>query len=384
MRSHRFSLAEIPRQDVLAVNHPNAASMEQIPQMTNVASNATRQPGWPISVYADEIYPLEVGIEPGLALLNRFGVKLTDLRVVNGRDSFLRLTDPELTALSLALKKYNIEVGALETPIFKCPLRKNNSINWGDSLGLDDDLRYGEHLELLSRAFAIADRLGAREVRCFSFWREYDFEEAFDEVVEKLAAAAERARAAGHRLYVENEQDTLAGTGVELARILKAVGSPHLTGAYNLGNSARLGGIPYPDDYGALKGLLGHVLVKFQAIDVRCGLAHGDADRSGPRCPDFAYYFWHQRSLPISGWVQIGENRFEIKGPRTFLPLEETVGVDYRSFFRALKQDGYDGSITADINCFIPGAGATSNPEVEANFEKALASLRKLIAEVWS
>ena len=349
--------------------------------MNHAISDAARR--WDISVYADEIYAPEAGIGPGLALLQRFGIKHTDLRVVNGRDSFIRLTNGELAALNKTLKKYDIKVGALETPIFKCPLRQNNAINWGQCPGFADALSFEDHLGLLSRAFEIADRLGTQDIRCFSFWREYKLDEVFDEVVEKLGRAAERAGAAGRRLYLENQQDTLAGTGVELARILKAVGSPHLRADYNLGNSARLAGVPYPDDYRALRDSLGHVLVKFQTIDVRCGWAHGDADQSAPLGPYFPYYFWHQPAS-ISGWVQIGDKRFDIEGPRTFLRLDETIGVDYRSFFKKLKDDAYSGFITADTNYFIPGAGATSNREIEANFEKTILSLQKFIAEVWS
>ena len=339
---------------------------------------------WDISVYADEIFAPEAGIEPGLALLARSGIARTDLRVVNGCDSFMMLKDGELAALGKLLADHGVRVGALETPIFKCPLRKDNAVNWGNCPGFADDLSFEDHLKLLPRAFEIADRLGTREIRCFSFWRQYDLDEVFGEVVEKLGFAANLASAAGHRLCLENEQDTLAGTGVELARILKAVGSPCLRASFDVGNSARLGGVPYPDDYRELRGLLDHVLVKFQAIDVRCGWGHPDADQSGPKSSLFAYYFWCQADLPVGGWVQIGERRFDIEGLRTFIRLEETIGVDCRSLFKALRSDGYDGFITVDTNYFIPGAGATGAREIEANFERTISSLRKLIAEVWS
>jgi sugar phosphate isomerase/epimerase len=304
--------------------------------------------------------------------------------VVNGRDSFVRLSNPQIDELGKTLAKYGVKVGALETPVFKAPLRKNNAITWAYCPGFSDDMTFPDHLWYLSRAFEIADRLGAEQVRCFAFWREYDLDDAFNEVVDKLGQAASRAKAAGRTLYLQNEQDTLAGTGLELARMVKAVNSPYLKASYDLANSARLAGVPYPDDYAALNGQLGSVQVKFQAIDVRSGWGGPSHDLSDPKIPYAPFYFWLQENLPISGWVQIGEKRFEVEGFRTFLPIEDTVGVDYRSFFKALKQDGYNGRISVDPSYFIPGAGASSNQEIEANFNKTISSLRKLITEVWA
>jgi L-ribulose-5-phosphate 3-epimerase len=338
---------------------------------------------WGISVHADEIYPPEAGIEPALALLQRSGVEYTTLRMVNGRDSFMRLDNAEIDAFAAKLKKFGIKIAALDTPVFKCPLRQNNAITWGYSPGFSTDMTLADHYWYLNRAFEIADRLEVEQIRCFAFWREYSFDDAFDEAVRILKTAAAKAGAVGKTLYLQNQPETLAGTGMELARIVKAVKSPYLKAAYDVANSARLGGVPYPDDYRALKGLLGAVQVKFQVIDVRGGSGHPSGDLADPRFPFPPFFMWYAEKTPIEGWVQIEGKRFEIKGKRNFVPIESTAGLDYRPLFEELKKDGYDGLISVDSGYFLPESDITDR-EIEAGFDKTISSLKNLIGKVWS
>ena len=346
-------------------------------------TNVPRGKGWTLSMQPDEIYPSEAGLEPALALLARLGVTHADLRVVNGRDSFVRLGDEQIDALGRLLQKYGLSVGVLETPVFKCPLRKNHAIRWGYAPGYSPDMNVADHRSCLARALAIADRLGAESLRCFAFWREYELDEVFDEVVEKLAAAAGQAAVVERKLLLQNQPDTLAGTGVELARIVRGVGSPHLLAAYDPANSARRGGVPYPDDYAALRGLLGAVQVRFQALDVRSGCVTPQKnDFSGPKLGSSPALFWRQPDLPVSGWVAFGGRRIALEGVRTFLRVEETVGIDYRSFFSELKKDGYAGPISVDTSYFVNDSGPVSHAKIEADVEKTFSSLKQLIAEV--
>ena len=358
--------------------------MTRSKQENKAAAVPLRSKGaWNISVQTDEIYPPEAGIEPALALLQRSGIEYTTLRVVNGRDSFMRLNDAGIDALAATLKKYAVKVAALETPVFKCPLRKNNAITWGYSPGFSTDMTLADHFWYLNRAFEIADRLGVEQIRCFAFWREYPFDDALDDAVDKLGAAAAKADAAGKTIYLQNQPETLAGTGVELARIVKAVNSPHLRAAYDVANSARLGGVPYPDDCRALKGLLGAVQVKFQVVDIRSGTGHPSPDLADPQFPFPPYFIWQNEKTPIEGWVQIEDKRFEIKGNRNFVSIEDTVGIQYRPLFEELKKGGYDGLIFVDSGFFLPESDITHR-EIEVGFEQTISSLKTLIGKVWS
>jgi hydroxypyruvate isomerase len=356
-----------------------------LPKPATPAPTSHRDAGWDLSVHADEIYPAASGLEPGLALLARFGIGHTNLRVVNGADSILRLSNSELDSLAAMLKCHGIAVHALDTPLFKCPLRSNQGINWGYSPGFSPDLTFTDHLWYLDRSIEIAERLGAEQIRCSAFWREYDLDAALGEVTDKLGQAANRAGAAGRRLFLQNQPDTLAGTGVELARILNAVNSPSLTAAYDLANSGRRAGVPYPDDYRALDQHLGAVQVRFQTIDLRSGcVSPQKSDFSGPKLSYKPAFFWLQPEVPVSGWVKIGAQRFELDGARTYLAIEETVGIDHRSFFQALKQGGYHGTISVDSNFRQHTLEAARVRDPEIDFAKTISSLRQLIGEVWS
>ncbi|MEJ1971262.1 MAG: TIM barrel protein [Lacunisphaera sp.] len=354
------------------------------PALSPVRAAAPSRP-WELSVFADEIYPPEKGLAPALALLQRAGITHTDLRVVNGRDSFLRLDRAGVEALERTLRDHGLKVGALETPSFKCQLRPGRAVTWGYCPGFSDDLAVRDHHWFLTRAGELAERLGADQVRCFAFWREYDFEAVFGEVVDQLGQAAARARAAGQTLYLQNEPDTQVATGVELARVIRAVNTPNLRAAYDVANSARFGGMPLPDDYEALRGLLGSVQVRFQVIDVRSGWGGPNRGVGGAKLPFAPFYFWHQEEgLPVDGWVEFGGRRLAVDGCRTFLPLEDTVGLDHRELFRRLRQDGYAGRISVDPAYFLPGTGEPRPGETEANLAKTIGSLQRLVAETWA
>jgi len=327
-----------------------------------------------LSIYVDEIYEPTRPLEDALRFVKRIGIDHIDLRIVDGVHSFLQVDDDALAHVERTLAKTGVGVAALGTPLFKCPLRGSDSPAWGGLHGFEGTLGYDDHLKLFPRAFQIADRFGVTDVRCFGFWREYNPDEVFDEVVEKLDRAARLAGASGHGLALENEMVTLAGTGVEQARILKAVHSPHLTAIYDQGNSGRLGGVPYPDDYEAVRGLISRVHIKFEVLDVFCGwLSRYGAPRPyGPYGPVMP---WAQPNLPISGRVTIGDTTIDLDGARTFLPVSKSVGADYRGLLTALKNDGYTGDIVSDAGF--------RGPNAETAVQRVMDDLRAVVEEIW-
>ncbi|MCW5950746.1 MAG: TIM barrel protein [Propionibacteriaceae bacterium] len=339
---------------------------------------------WRISIFPDELYGPAAGLERGLALARECGIEYIDLRTVNGH-SFMASSDEELSDVRRLMARYGIRTAALGTPLFKCPLRGNRAPLIGAGHGFPTDLSYEDHLDLLPRAFELADRFETENVRCFPFWNEYVLDDVFEEVVDKLGRAADRAGAAGHRLYLENEQDCLVKTGVELGRVLNAIDSPHLTGIYDAGNSGRVGGTPYPDDYQALRGRIGHIHVKFQDITVRCGWPLPDP---GLTLDEQAVLnrvdFWSQPDVPVAGDLLIGGRRRAITSRRTFVGLTDAIDIDYRAFLRDLRSDGYRGFLAIDTSYTMEGAGGESDEEVEHALKSTLADLRRLMAEVWA
>jgi len=84
---------------------------------------------------------------------------------------------------------------------------------------------------------------------------------------------------------------------------------------------------------------------------------------------------WGQHNVPIDGQLQVGGRTIRVKGRRTHIAASESVNIDYRGFFKALKRDGYNGFIAIDSKMW-------DLSDVAADFQHAVEDLRMLIAEV--
>jgi sugar phosphate isomerase/epimerase len=346
-----------------------------------------------ISPVIDELFDASQGLEPGLALLQKLGIGFTDLRSIplRGRnESIPKLSNEDLDGVQRLLKQYGIKVAGLSLPLFKCPLRGSAGPDWGGHHHMDKQVSYRHYLDALPRAFALADRFETENIRCFAFWREYPFEEVFNEVVDKLGHAASLAQAAGHKLYLENEMNTLAGTGIEQARLLAAVNSPSLVGIYDEGNSARIGGIPFPDDYQALRGRIGHVHIKHRRLNVLCGWMSPAClalDQGGGYKPYIPWrhspeFVWQQPNAPMEGELTIGNKTFRIRDSQTVETVTHSVVDYYRPLLQSLKRDGYQGMIGIDNQW--DGPTKRGPQQRAADLETEIEALTQLIDEVWA
>ena len=306
--------------------------------MHTINSDSAEETMWKISVCNDALLPGMPFFERSLALLSGLGIEYIEPRLIDNKH-ILNMSNDEIHELKKTLKKYNMKVGGLGTPVFKCPLRGYDEPEWakGKTHGYEKgnhkgDGAYEDHLKLLERAFEISDMLDALSIRCFSFWREYAMDEVFDEVVEKIQKGVRMARSSGHILAIENDSSQMAGTGVEMARIIRAVGEG-LTGIYDFGNSWHGGGIVYPDDFEALKGgLLSHIHIKHESM----------------------------------------EN--ETTGERTIVPITVKRNYYHPDFLNALHKDGYKGLIGVDS--IFPASNA------EESIKTAIGDLKKFIKEM--
>ena len=131
-------------------------------------------------------------------------------------------------------------------------------------------------------------------------------------------------------LVLENEQSCNVGTGAELGRILKEIGSPGLRGNWDPGNAAMLDEVPYPDGYTAVKGLFSHMHVK----DVRRNTATGKKE-----------------------WAPVGGGY-----------------IDWKGQIQALRKDGYEGTMSLETHYLRP-----DRDKVESTRE-SLAGLMSLLS----
>ena len=209
------------------------------------------------------------------------------------------------------IESHRLKVSEIGSPIFKYQLPEMPSPrpNLNDTF-MAADLTDKDTENLLQHAFNLARFFGTSKVRIFSYWRVEEPEKAYPYIRERLAKAA--ALAAQHQvtLLLENEHECNVGTGKELGRILRDINSPNLRGMWDPCNAVRLGEVPYPDGYRHVRGLLRHMHIK----DVRKNSATGDFE-----------------------YVPVGEGM-----------------IDFRGQFGALRDDGYDGTMSLETAYIRP------------------------------
>jgi sugar phosphate isomerase/epimerase len=270
----------------------------------------------------------------------------------------------------------------LGTPIFKCPIHGNEGPAWGGHHGVGRKIDYRRYLDMLPRTFSLAEKFGTRKIRCFAFWRQQRLDDVFDEIVDKLGRAVELAKAAGFQLMLENEHNTTAGTGVELARILKAINDPTILGIYDEGNSRRING-DIMADYEAMRGWIGHIHVKHRWLDVICGWPTPIQPYPDLVSGYRTFFLWNQPKGPFKGEIRLGGKKFEVNAARTCVKLGNS-DVDYfRPLFQNLKNDGYEGLISVD-NGWEGFEDRPPVPELEANVMTGMADLARLLDEIWT
>lgn len=254
-----------------------------------------------VGVITDEISP---DIHEALEVMGRCGVTVAEIRSVWGKNS-IDLDAEELGRLKSALRNAGVTVCGVASPFFKCDMSESEAAERG-RLHDAKDLGLSDQMDVLERACRVAETLGTRSVRVFSFWRTQDpTPEIEARIVELFQRPLERARECGIRLLLENEFACYLGTGVETARVLKQIDSPELAAVWDPGNAYYAGERPYPDGYRAIKPWVAHVHVK-------------DAVRG----PDGKTQF-----------VKVGEGQ-----------------VDYPGQIEELRADGYQGVLSLETH----------------------------------
>ena len=204
------------------------------------------EPKIPIAAITDEFSP---ELEPALDVMAEIGMKAAELRVVFGKN-ILDLSDQELSRAERILQARQIQVISIASPLLKCVLPGAPPVDGR----FQHDVFASKHTfedqpRLAERAFATAQRLGARIVRVFSYWRTVAPEKCFDGVVAALTELSENA--AKHDLIIglENEHACNIGTAAETAQVLEAVKHPSLKVVWDPANAMVAGENPFPNGY---------------------------------------------------------------------------------------------------------------------------------------
>lgn len=226
-----------------------------------------------IAIIADEVTQ-----DPSRALdlIVEWGLDTVELRTAWGKN-LVDLEPAAASRLESLVRSRDLAVSAIASPFLKCWLDGSRRPAPGDVF-FSQERNYMEHLDLLDRAIALAQRFETPLVRCFAFWREPDPAAAWPRILERFETPVRRAERAGITLVVENESSTNVGTGADLGRLITEIGSPHLRALWDPGNAIYAGEQPFPAGYQAVRGCLGHVHVK----DVRRARATGALETTPP------------------------------------------------------------------------------------------------------
>jgi sugar phosphate isomerase/epimerase len=202
-----------------------------------------------VGAITDEFSP---ALDQALDAIAALGMTSLELRVVDGRN-IVDLTDAEMDDARRRIAARGMHVLAIASPVLKCILpdappvdHRFQQDSFNAPYGLADQPR------LIERAFAAAERLGARIVRVFSYWRTTDPAQCFERIVEALGPLADEAERRGLVVGLENEHACNIGTGAETARVLRATDHDALGVVWDPANALVAGETPFPDGYGRL------------------------------------------------------------------------------------------------------------------------------------
>ena len=174
-----------------------------------MVSNAT----FTISAFGDEIAD---DLQDQLAVLKELRIGYLDLRGVGGKN-VLHLDDDEAAVVRQTCDDHGMAVSCIGSPIGKSPIA--------------DPIEH--EAANLERIFQIAETVGTRRVRIFSFYppdvsSNAQYDQYVDEAAARLARLADIAQRDGFTLLLENEKGIVGDTIDRCHAIMAAAGNSHL------------------------------------------------------------------------------------------------------------------------------------------------------------
>lgn len=235
-----------------------------------------------------------------------FSLGFVELRELWGKN-IMALDSKEIDEARRLLERYRLRVSSIASPIFKVDWPGAPTSRFSPKR---DQFKAGytfeQQDELLERGLELARAFNTANVRIFDFWRLDDqtpYREAIDR---RLADAAMKAGKRSVTLLLENEHACNTATAAEAARTLKAVQSPNMKLNWDPGNAAARGETPFPEGYALLpKDRIAYV-----------------------HCKDII-----RKQDGTTEWMAMGRGV-----------------IDYVGQFRALKRDGYRGTLSLETH----------------------------------
>ena len=197
-----------------------------------------------LSGFADEISP-----DPAEQLATLAAESITHLEFRSAWGTNVAdFSDAQLASFGAALGDAGVSVSAIGSPIGKIDVRA----------------AFSPELQRLSRIADIADALGTRVVRVFSFFiPDGEPPERYrSQVIDQMGALAAVAAERGIVLAHENEKLIYGDVPERCADIIASVGSPALRSTFDAANFVQCGVRPHTDAYRLLRPYLLYVQIK--------------------------------------------------------------------------------------------------------------------------
>ncbi len=179
-----------------------------------------------LSAFGDEIAD---DLQDQLQVLHALQIGYLELRGAWGKN-VLHLDDDEAATVRRMCAEYGIAVSCIGSPVGKSPIT--------------DPLE--REMSNLSRIFQVAEAVGTRQVRVFSFYppdtrSNAHYDEYVAEATARLSRLTDLARRAGFTLLLENEKEIVGDTPERCYAILSAIDSPHLRFVWDPANFVQVG-----------------------------------------------------------------------------------------------------------------------------------------------
>ncbi len=242
-----------------------------------------------IGVVTDEISD---DLEEAIEIAKSWELKYIELHSVWGKN-ICDVDDATLSKVIRLIKASGLIVTNIDSLTLRCDLA--------------DDEEYSQHIKHLLRSIEIAPLFDTNLVRLFSFWKEENVEEKWDQIFEKMELPIKIAERAGVILGLENVSSGNIGTSDDVLRLFRRFDSPNLKLIWDPGNAYAAGEeTPFPDGYEKIKSKVVHIHFK-DAI-------------------------------------------FDEQGQRVWKPIGQGA-VDYKGHLENLYLEGYRGVVALETHC---------------------------------
>lgn len=176
-----------------------------------------------ISGFSDEI---DENIQIQFETIKKLGIDYFEVRGVNGKN-IADLTNEELEQLLVEMKKYEVKVSSIGSPIGKIYITED----------------FEPHFQLFQRVVEIAKKLHSKHIRMFSFYMpDNEPHETYrDEVITRLTKMIRYAKEQDVILLHENEKGIYGDTAQHCMELFEELYSPNFKAVFDPANFVQCG-----------------------------------------------------------------------------------------------------------------------------------------------